>query len=121
MVRLLQSSDYDKPPEISLFSAHFQQDVENLKTGSLVYLYKDETTGMPVEIVGWKGKNSVRAYVAKNERLHYLRMMGEDTSLYETNKFEEKKLRDKERLEAREKLVENNVLGDNDSVESPDN
>ena len=109
MVRLLQSSDYDKPPEISLFSEHFKQFVENLKTGSLVYLYKDETTGMPVEIVGWKGKNSVRAYVAKNERLHYLRMMGEDTSLYETNKFEEKKLRDKERLEAREKLSENNV------------
>ena len=103
MVRLLQSSDFDKPPEISVFTADFQQKLENMKTGSLVYLYRDETTGMPVEIVGWKGKSSVRAYVPKNDRLHYLRLMGEDTSVYETNKFEEKKIRDKERLEARER------------------
>ena len=59
---------------------------------------------MPVEFVGWKGKTSVRAYVPKNDRLHYLRLIGEDTSLYEKNKFEEKKERDKARLEAKEKL-----------------
>ena len=113
MVKLLQSSDYDKPPDITAFTANFQQQVESLKTGSLVYLYKAEDTGMPVEIVGWKGKSSVRAYVPKNDRLHYLRMMGEDTSAYETNKFEEKKIRDKERLEAREKRNGNDVNDDN--------
>ena len=62
----------------------------------------DETTGMPVEFVGWKGKTSVRAYVPKQDRLHYLRMIGEDTSIFETNKFEEKKGRDKIRMEARQ-------------------
>ena len=62
----------------------------------------DETTGMPVEFVGWKGKTSVRAYVPKQDRLHYLRMIGEDTSIFETNKFEEKKERDKIRMEARQ-------------------
>ena len=56
---------------------------------------------MPVEFVGWKGKTSVRAYVPKQDRLHYLRMIGEDTSIFETNKFEEKKERDKIRMEAR--------------------
>ena len=69
--------------------------------------YLDETTGMPVEFVGWKGKSSLRAYVPKNERLHYLRMIGEDTSMFETNKFEEKKERDKIRFEGRDKLINN--------------
>ena len=64
---------------------------------------------MPVEFVGWKGKTSVRAYVPKQDRLHYLRMIGEDTSIFETNKFEEKKERDKIRMEARQnKDHENN-------------
>ena len=63
---------------------------------------------MPVEFVGWKGKTSLRAYVPKNERLHYLRMIGEDTSMFETNKFEEKKERDKIRFEGRENLVNAN-------------
>ena len=57
---------------------------------------------MPVEFVGWKGKTSVRAYVPKNDRLHYLRLIGEDTTMFETNKFEEKKERDRVRLENRE-------------------
>ena len=58
---------------------------------------------MPIEFVGWKGKTSVRAYVPKNDRLHYLRLIGEDTTMFEKNKFEEKKERDKVRMEAREK------------------
>ena len=63
---------------------------------------------MPVEFVGWKGKTSVRAYVPKQDRLHYLRMIGEDTSIFETNKFEEKKERDKIRLEARQNKDQKN-------------
>ena len=45
---------------------------------------------MPL-ILGWKGKNSLRAYVPKNERVHYLRLIGADTSKYEKNKFEERR------------------------------
>ena len=44
-----------------------------------------------LEIVGWKGKASVRAYVPKNDRIHYLRLIGGDTSKYEFNKFEAKR------------------------------
>ena len=66
------------------------------------YYSIDESTGMPIEFVGWKGKTSVRAYVPKNDRLHYLRLIGEDTTMFEKNKFEEKKERDKARMEARE-------------------
>eukprot|EP00091_Calanus_sinicus_P020432 TRINITY_DN5578_c0_g1_i1.p1 TRINITY_DN5578_c0_g1~~TRINITY_DN5578_c0_g1_i1.p1 ORF type:complete len:112 (-),score=38.72 TRINITY_DN5578_c0_g1_i1:54-389(-) len=73
-----------------------------METGSVAYVYKDPDTGMSIEIVGWKGKDTLRAYVPKNERLHYLRLVGADTSMWEVNKFEEKKEKDKERKEARE-------------------
>ena len=39
------------------------------------------------------GKASLRAYVPKNERIHYLRLIGGDTSKYEKNKFEERRAR----------------------------
>ena len=38
--------------------------------------------------MGWKGKASIRAYVPKNERVHYLRLIGADTSKFEVNKFQ---------------------------------
>ena len=44
-----------------------------------------------MEIVGWKGKESVRSYVPKSDRIHYLRLIGADTSKYEVNKFEIKR------------------------------
>jgi len=43
---------------------------------------------LKLELVGWKGKASVRAYVPKQERIHYLRLAGGDTSVFEKNKFE---------------------------------
>ena len=42
-------------------------------------------------MVGWKGKQSLRAYVPKNERIHYLRLIGGDTSKFESNKFQNKR------------------------------
>lgn len=30
----------------------------------------------PIVLCGWRGKASIRTFVPKNERLHYLRMMG---------------------------------------------
>ena len=59
----------------------------------------------------------MRAYVVKNERLHYLRLMGADTSMWEVNKFEEKKEKDKERKEARENR-DSSQGGENGDVEN---
>ena len=50
----------------------------------------------------------------KNERLHYLRLVGADTTMWEVNKFEEKKEKDKERKEAKEKRDGEN--GDSNGV-----
>ena len=44
-----------------------------------------------MDLVGWKGKASIRAYVPKNERIHYLRLLGGDTSKFEKNKYAEKR------------------------------
>ena len=55
-----------------------------------------------MKIVGWKGKMSVRAYVPRNDRLHYLRLIGADISSFEINKFKEKKQREQEREAVKE-------------------
>lgn len=31
-----------------------------------------------IELCGWRGKASIRAFVPRNERFHYLRMLGVD-------------------------------------------
>ena len=60
-----------------------------------------EDSNLKLEIVGWKGKASVRAYVPKNDRIHYLRLIGGDTSKYEKNKFEVKRAEDVQNQEQR--------------------
>ena len=45
---------------------------------------------------------SVRAYVPRNDRLHYLRLIGADISSFEINKFKEKKQREQEREAVKE-------------------
>ena len=57
----------------------------------MIYEERREGYSIKLEFVGWKGKNSLRAYVPKNERIHYLRLIGGDTSKYERNKFEERR------------------------------
>ena len=47
---------------------------------------------------------SVRAYVPRNDRLHYLRLIGADISAFESNKFQERKQRE----QAREKEAAQN-------------
>ena len=44
-----------------------------------------------INLVGWKGKKSVRAYVARNDRVHYLRLINADTSKFDKNKFQEQR------------------------------
>jgi len=112
LIKILQSSEIQKPPEIRHFTEEFRHACDAMETGSVAYVYKEPETGMSIETVGWKGKDTLRAYVPKNERLHYLRLVGADTSMWEVNKFEEKKEKDKERKEARENR-ESLISGEN--------
>jgi len=40
---------------------------------------------LPIEVVGWKGFSTLKAYVNVECRLHYLRLAGEDISGFGKN------------------------------------
>merc|ERR1711928_147638 len=61
------------------------------------------TTEGVKEVIGWKGKTSIRAYVPRNDRLHYLRLIGADTERFEKNKFQERQGREARRGERKER------------------
>uniref|UniRef100_A0A673IFM1 tRNA (cytosine(34)-C(5))-methyltransferase n=1 Tax=Sinocyclocheilus rhinocerous TaxID=307959 RepID=A0A673IFM1_9TELE len=49
--------------------------------GSIVLRYLPDPQDLdapqcPIDLCGWRGKTSIRAFVPRNERLHYLRMVG---------------------------------------------
>ena len=81
---------------------------------ALVFEEKHQEYCMKVEFVGWKGKNSLRAYVPKNERIHYLRLLGCDTSKYEKNKFEERRAKGWKRDGDNEETNENTTEKEED-------
>ena len=95
--------------------------MSQIETGSVALVFEEKRHDylLKVEFVGWKGKNTLRAYVPKGERIHYLRLLGCDTSKYEKNKFEERRAKgwkrngDSEREEA-QKEAENGEKKDGD-------
>lgn len=49
-------------------------------TGSCIIQLLDET--LPFYIAGWRGTRSLRAYIALDDSIHYLRILGEDVSAF---------------------------------------
>ncbi|KAI5621649.1 tRNA (cytosine(34)-C(5))-methyltransferase isoform X1 [Silurus asotus] len=59
--------------------AHAQ--AKKLEMGSIVLRYEPDSNDpsapqCPIDLCGWRGKTSIRAFVSRNERFHYLRMVG---------------------------------------------
>merc|ERR1719397_2405283 len=100
---LLSSDDANKPPEIEEMTSEFKEELSKMETGSVALVYSDPNSDLTVEVVGWKGKASVRAYVPRNDRLHYLRLIGADTERFEKNKFQERQGREARRGERKER------------------
>nr|XP_053649241.1 LOW QUALITY PROTEIN: tRNA (cytosine(34)-C(5))-methyltransferase-like [Cherax quadricarinatus] len=117
LVIMLQNDDMEMPPEIVTLDPKTQEQCTDLCTGAIAFLYKgDDVT---IELVGWKGNKSVRAYVAKNDRIHYLRLLGADTSKYEKNKFaEQRDLEAKNSSEPDLSVVDESVKSNNENEES---
>uniref|UniRef100_A0A8C5WEV4 tRNA (cytosine(34)-C(5))-methyltransferase n=1 Tax=Leptobrachium leishanense TaxID=445787 RepID=A0A8C5WEV4_9ANUR len=91
-------------PFLSKFSRETQKQAEVLVMGSIVLKYepdplKPDTLQCPIVLCGWRGKTSVRSFVPKNERNHYLRMMGVEV-------FKEKKEMSENRSAESEKQKE---------------
>ncbi|XP_053099620.1 RNA cytosine C(5)-methyltransferase NSUN2 [Hemicordylus capensis] len=71
----------EENPFLSKLSNEAQNQVKGMSMGSIVLKYEPDpnqpdTLQCSVVLCGWLGKTSIRAFVPKNERLHYLRMMG---------------------------------------------
>merc|ERR1719228_1334263 len=111
----------DSPPEIEGMSFKFQEELASVETGSVAYIYSDEDSDLVLEIVGWKGKATVRAYVPRNDRLHYLRLIGADTSKFDTNKFKDKKVRQASSQVPVAAVVDQSVCEKEDGVASNGN
>jgi len=82
LVKMLLNEDTEDPVQIIDLHQKTQDECEALECGSVVFVYDEEDGAeelpLVICIVGWKGKNSVRCYVAKNERAHFLRLLGHE-------------------------------------------
>ena len=84
MVKMLEN-DTGLPPKFEEFSPALSEKLKHVQQGSCVLEYKSEDAEF--YLVGWRGKVSARVYIAKSERIHYMRLLGADISKYEVNKF----------------------------------
>lgn len=82
LVTLLQNTDPTKPPELTSMTAETQSQTSILAPGSCVLEYKDTEKDFDLTLVGWRGTQSLRAYVDQEDTVHMLRLLGADLSKY---------------------------------------
>ncbi|KAK6491635.1 RNA cytosine-C(5)-methyltransferase NSUN2 [Huso huso] len=68
-------------PFLSKLGAQSHAQAKQLGIGSIVMRYEPDPENQdapqcPIELCGWRGKISIRAFVPRNDRFHYLRMLG---------------------------------------------
>lgn len=87
-ITVLLNDDVKNPTPLHVLSAEAKSQLEDLDRGSVVLRLNtqvgDVSTGpkFQLNIVGWRGLNSLSAYVQKGERIHFLRLCGADISKY---------------------------------------
>lgn len=91
LVMLLQNNNPNTPPEIVKLNRETQERLQNFATGSCILVYEEEGTEKPLKLqmVGWRGTMSLRAYVHVHDAIHYLRLLRADCSMFEKNKYKE--------------------------------
>lgn len=87
-LQVLLVNDDEKPALLELFSEETRKAVETMERGSLILdidlQVENDGPICKLELVGWKGNSSLRAYIQKPDRIHYLRLCGADVSKYGT-------------------------------------
>ncbi|XP_034401448.1 RNA cytosine C(5)-methyltransferase NSUN2 [Cyclopterus lumpus] len=68
-------------PYLSKLEDNAHAQAKKLVMGSIVLKYipnpdNTEDPQCPIQLCGWRGKTSIRAFVPRNERFHYLRLLG---------------------------------------------
>lgn len=86
LILMMEQSDEDKAPLVQQFCEETQIEIKKIEKGSLI-LICDFQVGIDgpschLELVGWKGAVSMRVYIPKNDRVHFLRLCGMDVSKY---------------------------------------
>ncbi|XP_014674594.1 PREDICTED: tRNA (cytosine(34)-C(5))-methyltransferase-like [Priapulus caudatus] len=71
-------------PFLYRMSPPLHEKLKNISTGSICFLFNrpasENASKFSIEIVGWRGKVSVRSFVPKDLRMHILRLCGVDVS-----------------------------------------
>ncbi|VVD00024.1 unnamed protein product [Leptidea sinapis] len=90
LVTILQKDDPNNPPSTTLFSQETQDLVKDFDMGSCVLEYRGEgmVGQLSLTLVGWRGANTLRAYTAAADTVHYLRLLGADYTKHDKNKFQ---------------------------------
>ncbi|XP_046667880.1 tRNA (cytosine(34)-C(5))-methyltransferase [Homalodisca vitripennis] len=86
LLTLLTVDDPKHPPETTTLDPATQKRLEAVSHGSCVLEYRGEDN-LNLDLVGWRGSCSLRAYVSQPDCVHFLRLLGGDTSMFDKNKF----------------------------------
>ncbi|XP_071042967.1 RNA cytosine-C(5)-methyltransferase NSUN2 isoform X2 [Parasteatoda tepidariorum] len=106
-------------PAHSLFTESMQAKLPSIVSGCVVLCYtgnvgKDDE--FKVELCGWKGNQTLRCYVPKVGRAHYLRICGVDVSEYEMREKKKFKIKDESGENVDEEMLEesenNEIISD---------
>ncbi|KAL2733787.1 tRNA (cytosine(34)-C(5))-methyltransferase isoform X1 [Vespula squamosa] len=114
LIMLLQNNEPRTPPEIIKLSPVTQELLKDFATGSCILLYEEEKTDklypLKLQLVGWRGTMSLRAYVPIHDAIHYLRLLGADCSMFEKNKFKENRTLLTDEINNEESVSEETVI-----------
>lgn len=86
MVTLLNCTDAKNPTEHEKLSESTREKLNGIVSGSCVLEFKGDD-GLNLNVVGWKGAKSLRAYLDLHDSIHWLRLLDADISKFEVNKF----------------------------------
>lgn len=109
LVVLLNTTVPTESPKLTSLSEALQTRAADLTAGSCVLVHKADN--FILNLVGWRGTTTMRAYTDLNDSIHMLRMLGADVSKFDVNKF--KKAENAENAPAAEG---DQASGDNDNV-----
>ncbi|GFT47148.1 hypothetical protein TNCV_3747921 [Trichonephila clavipes] len=90
-------------PAHTLFSEETQQKLKEVGSGCLILCYtgnKGADDEFDIELCGWKGNQTLRCYIPKVGRSHYLRICGVDVSQYEMREKKKFKVKAEDAVEA---------------------
>lgn len=99
LITMLSCTDTKNPTQHEMLSEKVREQMSGMVSGSCVLVFNDND-GLNLNVVGWKGAKSLRAYIDLNDSIHLLRLLDADVSKFEVNKFnkssDEKESKDEE-------------------------